>query len=283
MIKSSGAFLLVFALAAACLLLGSFPILAAVGLLETEGSIEPLGRVVAFLFGTVFVGFGIGLVALPVRSFARARGVHTVREIAALARRQLVQRIDSRSVLAAFGVGVLGLAYWLSTAGMQLPLVDADTLVAIIVLEFLVVNGFPFLVLGLSFLRGGGVIRFIAVVILAVVLTNLGVLSWVYGGGLEGLAWLLYLLLPNAIAFVGTTPERGVRALALTRWVIKFSVFMVMAGTVGDGSLEGPNALSLGAAYFTVLAAIELFRGFEIPIDLAHALGDGDQALGVRS
>ncbi len=56
--RSPQVFLGLLALAGVCMLLGALPILAAVGLVPTSEPIEPIGRVVAFLFGVVFVSIG---------------------------------------------------------------------------------------------------------------------------------------------------------------------------------------------------------------------------------
>ena len=275
--------LALFGAAAACLLVGALPMLAAFGMLEGDEPIEPLGRVVAFFFGLVFVGFGAVLAAVPLYGAARARGATTVREAVTLARRHLVRRVDVNSILAAGGVLALGVACWAALGGAALPLLDRGTLTGLVVLELVVLHGFPFLVTAATFFRAPGAFRVAAIGIFALVAVNVTVVSWVFGGGLEGLAWTVYLLAGNVLAFAHKHPEAGVRARAVSRWAVKFVLFILLAATIGGGELQGPGALRLGAVYFTVMAVVELFRLVELPVDLARAAGKRQTAVGSRS
>lgn len=268
------------AVGAACLLLGTLPVLAGVGLVETEGGIEPIGRIVAVLFGGVFVTIGGVLVGYPLLGRARAHGAVTWRDGVRLGLAHLWRRPTAASSIAALWLAPLAAGYWMSAAGMVLPWFgDAGALSTILVVEFLVIHGFPFLVVAAVFMkaaRGGG--RVVAAGALGLLMVLYGVFAWVAAGKLAGLLALLYLMSPNVLAFTGDGPSGSAKVLVTSRWVIKFALFMLTATVLGgEGSLEGPGAIPVGAIYFTMLAAVELFRIVEIPGELA---ADPDAAVG---
>lgn len=261
------------AVGAAALMLGLFPVGAALGIVQTEGGIEPIGRLVALLFGGIFVAVGIVVGGMPFMAAARRHGAVTRAETLALGRRALAARMDARSIAGAGGVALLAVAYWLAVAGVGLPLLgDATELRAVVVIEFLVIHGFPFLVITASFgRRATGVGQLLGAVALVLLSALYVAFAWLAGGGIWGVAALLYLMAPNVIAFL--RPGVQGRVNLVSRWVLKFILFMLTASSVGEGSFDGPGALMVGAVYFTLLAAVELFRLDDVPGDLAGVRG----------
>jgi len=256
---------------ATCLLLGTLPVLAGVGLVETEGGIEPIGRIVAVLFGGVFGMIGGVLVGTPLLARAHAHGAVTWREAVRLGLAHLWRRPTAASAIAALWMAPLAAGYGITAAGVTLPrLGDAGALSAVLVVEFLVIHGFPFLVIATAFMKAGqGAGRFVAGGALGLLTALYGVFAWVAAGKLAGVLALLYLMSPNVLAFARAEPSGSARVLVTSRWVIKFALFMLTAMVVGsEGSFEGPGAVRVGAVYFTLLAVVELFRVVEIPMEL---------------
>jgi hypothetical protein len=252
-------------------ILGLFPVFAGLGLVETEGGIEPFARVVAILFGGVFVALGGTLTASPLLEAARARGAVTWQDALRLGLRHLRTRPTRASRGAAASVAFAAAAFWLAAFGL-LPgwLGDARGLGALVVIEFLVIHGFPFVVTAAVFARhAAGRGRLVARGALGALVLLYAAVAWKAGDGVWGVAGLLYLMAPNVLAFVGAHGGASARLLVTSRWVIKFGLFMLIASMIGDGSLEGPSALWIGAVYFTLLAGVELYRVVEMPGELA--------------
>lgn len=259
------------AVGAACLLLGTLPVLAGVGLVETEGGIEPIGRIVAVLFGGVFATIGGVLVGYPLLGRARALGAVTWRDAVRLGLAHLRRRPTAASAIAALWMAPLAAGYWMSAAGITLPwLGDAGALSPVLVVEFLVIHGFPFLVIATAFMKAGqGAGRVVAGSALSLLMVLYGVFAWVAAGKLAGVLALLYLMSPNVLAFARAEASGSARVLVTSRWVIKFALFMLTAMVLGGGgSFEGPGAVRVGAVYFTLLAVVELLRVVEIPTEL---------------
>lgn len=276
--RSPKVFLGLAALAGVCLLLGTLPILAALGLVPTSEPVEPVGRFVAFVFGAIFVALGALAVGAPLRSLARDHGARTWREATGLGLARFTGRVNRHSVVSALSVGALAAGYWSTLAGADLTLLGgAETMQGLVVIEFLIIHGFPFFVVGASFVHAT---RATARVIAWVSVVGLGifyaVFAWVFSDGVWGVLLLVYLLIPNVLAFARVSPESGVRALAVSRWFIKFAVFVIIAAMTKSGDLAGPETLRLGAVYSTVLTFVELYRAVEIPLDLATEWGKAE-------
>lgn len=270
----TSSFLLRLVGAGVCWLLGIFPILAGLGLLELEKPIEPLAIPIAIVFGLVFVALGTAFIFLPVRQLARNRGATTWRAAAKLAGRLFVKRVDARSASAAAGVGILGIACVANVAGANVPLLgDQKTLAAAVDIEFITIHAFPFLVTGIWFLtRSTGVVRAISTLVTLMIAGVYVFAAWVFGGGLMGIGWLVYLLVPNLLVFVRTEKSAESISLAVSRWAMKFSLFMIVAGIGGGGGKTAAATVAVGAVYFTLLALLELVRTVEVPLDLARAM-----------
>lgn len=255
----------------AAVLLGIFPMLAALDLIDTEGGIEPFARVVALLFGAVFVAIGGWLVGGPFMALARARGTTDWREALVLGARHLLLRPTWTSAGAATGVAVLALGYWLAVIGVDVPLLGGrNGLEALVGIEFLVIHGFPFLVIAAVFTRNTrGRARLVAGGALGLLLTLYCAMAWKAADGVGGLVGLLYLIMPNVLAFLGAESPHSGRVLVTSRWVIKFALFMLTTAVVGGGSFSGPRTILLGAVYFTLMAGVELFRVVEVPGEVA--------------
>jgi len=258
---------------AAAVVLGAFPVLAAVGLIETEGGIEPFARVLAFVFGAVFVTIGGVLIGQPLLAIARKHGAVTRSDAVTLAWRHLVRRVTWTSLGAAAGVAVLALGSWLAVGGIAPSWVGGtDGLRALVLIEFLVIHGFPFLVFAALFFRNTrGRARVVTTGILGVLLFLYGAMAWKAGDGIWGLVALLYLLMPNVLAFAKADSPVSGRVLVVSRWVIKLALLLLTIGIIGGGSFDGPETVWVGAVYFTLLGGVEAFRVVEIPGEVAAA------------
>lgn len=261
-------------LAGACVLLGTLPIMASVGLVRGSAPGGPGAALVAFLFGGVFVALGAGAGWLAVRPVTSAAGVTSGRAALRLAWAALAARADSRSALGACGVGIIAVGAWLDLAGVSLPvLANGEVVMEIFTLEFLLIHGFVFFVVAAGFAHERvGRARAFGILGLAVLTALYGTVAWFSAGGAHGLGWLLWLTGPNVLAFARDTPDHTVRVLAVSRWAVKFYVFIVLAAALSEGGDVGdPTMLPVAAVYFSVLAFIELWRVPEIPLDLGGA------------
>lgn len=255
-------------------ILGLFPIFAGLGLVETEGGIEPFARVFAILFGGVFVTLGGVLVESPLLEAARAHGAVTRQDALRLGLRHLRTRPTSASMGAAAGVALAALGFWLAAFGITFDWLGGAGLGALVVIEFLVIHGFPFVVAAAMFARHTtGRNRLLARGTLGVLIVLYAAIAWKAGDGVWGVIGLLYLMAPNVLAFLGAHDGGTTRVLVTSRWVIKFGMLMLIAAMIGDGSLEGPAVLWIGAVYFTLLAGVELYRVVEIPGELVRDRG----------
>jgi len=270
----SVAFLLRLLGACVCWLLGAFPILAGLGVLETDKPIEPLAIPFAILFGLVFVALGAALVFHPLRALARSRGAKTWKQALKLGAGLLTTRGTARSVSAAAGVGILGIACIANTAGAAIPFLgNRDTLASAVNIEFITIHAFPFLVVAVGFLLNTrGLARIVSGLVTLMISIAYAVLAWAYGGGLSGIGWLVYLLVPNLLVFARADKSIESVTLAISRWALKFALFMIVAGIVGGGGKTAAVTVAVGADYFTLLALVELLRLPEVPLDLARAV-----------
>jgi hypothetical protein len=256
---------------ALAVILGLFPVLAGVGLVGTEGGIEPLARVFAVLFGGVFVTFGGVLIASPLLETARRNGAVTWQAAVRMGLGHLRRRPTTASVGAGAGVALPALGFWLAASGVGVGrLGGTGGLRALVVIEFLVIHGFPFVVAAAMFARHTtGRTRVLARGALAALVLLYAAFAWKAGDGLWGVAGLLYLMAPNALAFLAARDGGSTRVLVTSRWVVKFGMLMLIASMIGDGSLQGPSVLWIGAVYFTLLVGVELYRVVEMPGELA--------------
>jgi hypothetical protein len=265
---------------AVSLLLGAFPVLAGLGLVGTTDPIGLVGRVVAVLFGGFFLLIGGVLVASPFVTAARGQGVVTWRAMLGLGVRRLGPRVTLTSVCAALWMLLLAAACWAGAAGAGLPwLGDAEGLRPVVIIEFLVIHGFPFLVVVAWFARHmPGKARVIPGAVLALLLWLYGVLAWSAADGVWGVVALLYLITPNVLAFTQADAGASMQVMVVSRWAIKFALLVLTAAILGETSFEGPETIWVGAVYFTLLVGVEVFRIVELPGEMAAA-GSGDRGM----
>jgi hypothetical protein len=184
----------------------------------------------------------------------------------------------------AAGVALAALGFWLGAFGITSDWLGGAGLGALVVIEFLVIHGFPFVVVAAMFARHTtGRRRMAARGALGALVLLYAAFAWKAGDGIWGVAGLLYLMAPNVLAFLGAHDGGSTRVLVTSRWVIKFGMLMLIAALIGDGSLEGPAVLWIGAVYFTLLAGVELYRVVEIPGELATGRRiDGSRDRGIE-
>jgi hypothetical protein len=258
------------AVGSVALILGLFPLLAGVGAIRTDEGIEPVGRVVVILFGAVFVTLGWMLLESALLEAARARGAVTRGDAARMALRHVRARPTWASGGAALGVALVAAGHWLAVAGVTVAWMGgAAWLRAIVIIEFLVIHGFPFMVVAVVLARnsaGGG--RIAGRAMLGGLVLLYAAFAWKAGDGVWGVAALLYLMVPNVLAFA--RPHAGVsdRVLVVSRWAIKFTMLVLTAAVVGESSFDLPGVLWIGAVYFTLLAGVEAYRVVEMPGEL---------------
>jgi len=271
-LSPQGAFLLQLGIAALMLFMGGAVVLMAVGVIEPDEAPSPGGRIAAFLFGVVLLVVCNVMVVPALRALAAAQGARDWPAAVVLGCRRLAARVTWRSLAAAVLLAPLVWAYWRELHDRPLAGWSRDTLIGLVVLEFLLIHGFPFLVLAATFARGperkprlGGIVA------VAVLLLFYSAFAWDAGGGLTGVVALLYLALPNVLAFAHRAHDWTVRATAGARWIEKFITFFGIAMLLDERSLRGPGNLRLGLFYFGVQALIELVRGADLPLDLGAA------------
>jgi len=261
----------------ATLILGLFPLLGGLGVIRTEGGIEPVARVVVVLFGGVLVVIGWAMLDSVLMEAARARGAVTRGDATRMALRHVRTRPTWASGGAALGVALVAAGHWFALTGRTVEWLGGTAwLRAIVIIEFLVIHGFPFMVAAAVLARnsrGGG--RIAGRAVLGGLVLLYAAFAWTAGEGVWGVAALLYLMIPNVLAFAG--PREGVsnRVLTVSRWAVKFTMLVLTAAVVGESSFELPGVLWIGAVYFTLLAGVELYRVVEMPGELMKLRGGG--------
>ena len=257
-----------FGIAALLTLTGGVLVLMSVGLVETDDPPSGFGRVVAFLFGGAVLAVGIGLVVGPLWLIAHAQGARDGWGALRMGLARLVRRVDARSAGAAALLVPLVAGYAGALQGGPTFGWSRQALIDLVLIEFLLVHGFPFLVFAATiasaperWLRIGGWT--------AVLLLSAMYCAFAWGaGGPWGVAELVYLALPNVLAFARAPEDGGIRARAVLRWVVKIVSLVAIAVVLNERSLQGDGNLTLGFFYFSFMALVELFRVIEIPLDL---------------
>lgn len=265
-------FVLQLGIAAFMLFMGSGLALMAVGVIEPDEPVGPAARVVALLFGGVIIVMGGAMVVPALRTLAAAEGARDWLSTTVLGLRRLAARVTWRSLAAAALLVPLVWAYWRELRGTPLAGWSRETLISLVALEFLLIHGFPFLVIAASFARlperkprlGG-------IVAVALLLALYSAFAWGVGDGPWGIVSLLYLALPNVLAFARQSHEWTVRATAVARWVEKLITLVGIAMLLNERSLQDAGNLRLGLFYFGVQALIDLVRGADLPLDLGAA------------
>ena len=250
---------------------GSVLVLVSVGIVDPDGISGVGRRVVAFVFGGVIVVLAGTTSVTPLVALAKARGAETDAAIAWLAFGTLVRRITLRSVVAAAFLVPLVWSYWNANWGEPSRGLSHDALRDLVGLEFLVVHGFPFFVLAASLARGAGPWpKRVSFGCLGPLLLLYSAFAWSMGRW-AGTAGLLYLLLPNILAFARDANDWTVRATAVSRWILKIVALMGIAFLLDAHNMQAPGIVRVGFWYFGLIALIELFRVIDLPVDLGNA------------
>jgi hypothetical protein len=254
----------------AFLFMGGAIFLMAIGVITPDETPTWYARVIMVLFGGGILGAGLAMLWRLAVAFAPP-GEADFLGVTGAAGRGMVRRIDRNSLLAA---GLLLPLVW----GYWHPYEDAwwrpsaDTLIALVAIEFLLIHGFPFLAFTASLTRAveGWRKLFPGTVLALLVLLYLA-FAMKFGEGWTGVLTLGYLLAPNVLGFVNAA-EEGVTKYALgARWAIRFVTFFGLAMILDERTLQGAGNLRVGGAYFAVVLLQELFRVFSLPVDLADA------------
>lgn len=252
--------------------MGGALVLMAVGLIQPDERPGIGARIVAFLFGAVLVSLGFrGLVA-PLAALARANGASDWLSALRMGGRRLVRRTDLPSLAAAAALAPLVLGYWTEGRGGRAWGLSRETLMGLVPIEFLLIHGFPFLAIAASFARlPDRAPRWVGRAAVMAFLLLYSSFAWGVFDGPSGVLVLLYLSLPNVLAFAGGRHDWTVRTTAVARWVIKFIPFFGLAMLLNQTSFDDPGVLPLGLYYFGMQTLVELFRVAELPLDLAAA------------
>jgi hypothetical protein len=249
--------------------MGSVLFAASVGLVESDDTPGVFARIVMFCFGgTMFLIAGfIGwrmtaeLVGRPPKDYFGILWEVTTRTFG---------RIELRSCAAAAMLAPLVYALFTPHAVAAWWRPSAEVLMTLMPLEFLVIHGFPFLVFLALLVRGSqGIPRWCWIGVMLLLILMYGALAWQEAGGLLGVLALLWLITPNILAFGRAEDDWHLRVAAVTRWVLRFVVFAAFAILLDERSLRGEGNIRLGAAYFSAILLLELFRIFELPLDIA--------------
>ncbi len=258
-------------LAAFMVFLGGGLALMAVGLIQADEYVGLGPRIVAFLFGGGIAFLGVRFTLLTLRTLADAAGERDRHAWWLMGVRGLARRVDAQSLLAAVTLLPLVAGYWREVLGGNWWGPSQETLIGLVPIEFLLLHGFPFLAIAATFARlPDRVPRWIGSAAVAGLLLLYSAFAWGVFEGPSGVLALLYLSVPNVLAFARHQNDWTVRAAAGTRWGTKFILFFSVAMLLNERSFQGRGALSLGLWYFGILTVIELFRVAELPVDLAE-------------
>jgi hypothetical protein len=256
-------------IALAMLLAGGVMTLSALGILPPDEDAGPLTRLLVLLIGLLLASFSVTLVAHAFWVLAEQAGARDLSSALSLALSGLLDRVDLKSAGSALLLAPLAIAYWRAVEGLPLWGWSRDALIGGVMIEFLVIHGFVFLVGAVTFAtipeRWPRLIGSAAVVGLAALYAAL---AWEIGG-VWGVASLIYLALPNVLAFARPRNESGPRVTAGMRWMVQLFTFCVIAALLDHRELRGEGNLEVGLYYFAILTLVELFRVSEITLDLA--------------
>ena len=125
---------------------------------------------------------------------------------------RLVQRVTPASAGAALVLLPLAWAYQHPDGPAAWWRPSADMLMSMVLIEFLLIHGFPFLVFAASLVRvADGRKRVAFGVALGALILLYGAFAWSAGGGWPGVVGLAWLAAPNVLAFLHrATPGRCV-------------------------------------------------------------------------
>lgn len=248
---------------------GALVFAASLGLVESDDTPGVFARIVMFGFGGVLLGVS-GFLAWRITAELVDLSPKDHLGIVVRVLRETFERVEFRSVVSALLLAPLVWAFLTprALAGWWRP--SAEALIALIPLEFLLIHGFPFLVFVALLVRGtAGWARGIWVAVMLLLLLMYGALAWQEAGGVYGLLGLLWLIAPNILAFLRSDDAWHFRVAAVARWLLRLVVFFGLAILIDERSLRGEGNLRLGALYFSAILVLELFRVFELPLDIA--------------
>ena len=253
------------------LFMGLAVVLMAVGAIRPDEDPTLVGRMIAFLFGLVITVLGGGLFLHPLMVLARSRGAGGKIDAALLGIRITLQRPTRNSALAAASFIPLVIGALFAINRQTWPGPDEDALIVLVGIEFLLIHGFVFLTFAALLARlpepkPRAMGRFLVAMFLLLYATFA-----FQSGGVGGVVGLLYLILPNVLAFSRTDSDWQVRLTAVARWVVKFVTFMGLAMLLDARTFTGTPGIRLAFGYFALQAFIELFRVAEMPLDLGMA------------
>jgi hypothetical protein len=253
------------------LFMGSMMLLSSLGVIAADDLDGWFARGMVFVFGAVILWAGGALLLKPLLLMAKHQGAPGLPGALLLGARRLAARVEARSLGAAALLAPLVWEYRGALLERPTWLWSQAALIDLVVIEFLLIHGFPFLVVagrfGTAPERGP---RWAGRAGVALLTLLYGAFAW-GAGGPWGVADLLYLAVPNVLAFV--RPRDGARAMmpVATRWLVKFVSFFMVAVLLDQRTLRGEGNLEIGLVYFGVLLVVELFRVAEIPLDLGAA------------
>ena len=269
--SSQNQFLMGLGLTALLLFMGVPLVLIGVGVLRTDDVPGVAGRIAMVVFGTAISMTGVVQAYRIMLAFSRVPDAGALIVVSAALVR-LVQRVTWTSAGAALLLVPLAWAYQRPDAPSAWWRPSADMLMVMVLIEFLLIHGFPFLVFAASLVRvADGRKRVAFGVALGALILLYGAFAWSAGGGWRGVLGLAWLAAPNVLAFLHRGEAGTMRVAAIGRWAIRFIAFFGIAMFMEDRSLTGTGTLVLGARYFAVMVACELFRAFELPLDLSAA------------
>ncbi|MBI4500962.1 MAG: hypothetical protein HY700_07355 [Gemmatimonadetes bacterium] len=252
---------------------GATLVLGAVGLLHPDEEPGAFARVVAFLFGAVVGVLGFKMFFAPLLLLATNEGAGDRASALVLGTGRLLRRPTAYSLASALFLAPLAWSCWRELHGLPVFGWSRETLIDLVSLEFLLIHGFPFFVIAASFARlPDKWPRRAGMVGIALLLALYSLFAW-GAGQIWGVFALLYLCLPNVLAFARAANDWSVRLAAISRWVVKIVSFLGVAMVVNERELQGEGNLRVGLLYFGLQTAVELLRVSEIPLDLGAAWG----------
>lgn len=186
----------------------------------------------------------------------------------------LLDRPTLRSLFACISPVILALQYWETDTGflLKFPGITEAILIDTMRIEFLLIHGFPFLILWALFAANRlGAMRVAGALIFILVAGFYAGAASNVAGSYQGALIFLYLLIPDLISYTRSDPDEYVRPRIAMRWALQFLGMLTALVVSNTEFLQNSASFQAGLLFFSWIALMELFRLADIPLDIAGA------------
>ena len=254
---------------------GAMLLAGAFGLLPAMKSDTPvLAFLVAVPFALVMISIATGMCLEPIRASGINKGISRTRLAGRLLLR-LMLRPRFRSLLSAIPLAVLAAQYIRHKDGflLSIPGVSETVLISTLRIEFLLIHGFPFLAMAaLPIVSKERAVSAASVLLFLLLLFFYAGAAMNVAGSIYGALMFAYLMLPDVGAFAGKETADSVRPRLAMRWALYFLAMLSVLVITQTKFLQNAATFNAGAAFFTIMALVELFRLADIPLEIARRL-----------